>query len=183
MIRAVVTLLVIAFVVLLGVGVALAEPRHAVWASYPSVDGLAGIEVGAERGIAPETGVVLAASVRQSAASDFDAVRLGVAAEYRKYWRGRARWNAIAGLDRTGWFYGARIDLGTSRLSMDERHIGSLLVAGARAELGYRLTPWRGLMITAIAGLGGAIERDAAGRLPAERKTVIGLGLDVGWVF
>jgi hypothetical protein len=165
------------------VGAVAEPPRHAAWVAYPSIDGHAGIEAGAERGIAPKTGVVLAASIRQTAAGDFDAIRLGVAAEYRKYWRGSARWNAIDGLDRTGWFYGARIDLGTSRLSMDERHIGSTLVAGARAELGYRLTPWRGLMITAVTGLGGALERDAAGRLPTERKTVLGLGLDVGWMF
>jgi hypothetical protein len=141
------------------------------------------VEVGAERGVAPRTGVIVAVNVRQTAAGDFDAVRFGVAAEYRRYWRGDGRWSAVVGLDRTGWFYGARVDAGTSRLSMDERHIGSTLVAGARAELGYRLTPWRGLVITAVAGLGGAIERDAAGRLPTERRTVLGLGLDLGWMF
>ena len=164
-------------------GTAPAAPRHAAWVAYPSIDGHAGAEVGIERGVAPRTGVVLAASVRQTAASDFDAVRFGVAAEYRKYWRGRARWSRIDGLDRTGWFYGARVDFATSRLSMDERHIGSTLIAGARAELGYRLTPWRGLMITGLTGLGGAIERDAAGRLPTQRKTVLGFGLDIGWMF
>lgn len=158
-------------------------PRHAVWVAYPSIDGHAGVEIGAERGVAPRTGVVLAASVRQTAASDFDAVRFGVAAEYRNYWRGRARWSRVDGLDRTGWFYGARVDLATSRVSMDERHIGSTLIAGVRAELGYRLTPWRRLMITGVVGLGGAVERDAAGRLPTERKTVLGFGLDIGWMF
>jgi hypothetical protein len=174
-------------------------PRNAAWVAIPSIDGHAGIEVGAERGVAPRVGVVVAANVRQTAAGDYDAVRVGVAAELRKYWRGRARWNAVAGLDRTGWFYGARVDVGTSRLSMSmlgagsgsesgsesgmERHIGSTLVAGARAELGYRLTPWRGLVVTGVAGIGGAVERDAAGRLPAERKTVLGFGLDIGWMF
>jgi hypothetical protein len=172
------------------------SPRNAVWVAIPSIDGHAGFELGAERGVAPRVGVVVAANVRQTAAGDYDAVRVGVAAEYRKYWRGRARWNVVTGLDRTGWFYGARVDVGTSRLSMSmsgsmsgsgsemaERHIGSTLVAGARAELGYRLTPWRGLVVTAIGGIGGAIERDAAGRLPTERKTVLGFGLDLGWMF
>jgi hypothetical protein len=179
---------------MLGAGVAVAQPaavdttageapRHAAWVAIPSVDGAAGVELGAERGVTPRTGVVVVASVRKTASGDFDAVRFGVAAEYRKYWRGRARWSRVGGLDRTGWFYGARVDLATSRLSMDERHIGSTLVAGARAELGYRLTPWRGLMITGVAGLGGALERDAAGRLPTEQKTVMGLGLDLGWMF
>lgn len=186
--------LVVAMALVLCAGVAAARPtvsveataeppRHAAWVAIPSIDGHAGMEVGVERGVAPRTGVVVAASVRQTAASDFDAVRFGLAAEYRKYWRGRARWSRVDGLDRTGWFYGARVDLATSRVSMDERHIGSTLVAGARAELGYRLTPWRGLMITGITGLGGAIERDAAGRLPTERKTVLGFGLDIGWMF
>ncbi|HUQ07314.1 MAG TPA: hypothetical protein VM261_32705 [Kofleriaceae bacterium] len=162
------------------------EPKNAAWVAIPSIDGHAGLEVGVERGVAPRVGLVVSANVRQTAAGDYDAVRVGVAAEYRKYWRGRAKWNAVAGLDRTGWFYGARVDLGTSRLSMsgmDERHIGSTVVAGARAELGYRLTPWRGLVVTAIGGIGGAVERDAAGRLPTERKTVLGFGLDVGWMF
>lgn len=158
-------------------------PRHAAWVAIPSIDGHAGVEVGVERGVAPRAGVVVAANVRQTAAADFDAVRVGVAAEYRRYWRGRGRWNAVAGLERTGWFWGARADLGMSRLSMGERHVGSVLVAGARAEMGYRLTPWRGLVVTAIAGVGGAVERDAAGRLPAEGKPVLGLGLDVGWMF
>jgi hypothetical protein len=158
-------------------------PRHAAWVAIPSIDGHAGIELGAERGVAPKKAIVLAVSARQSAAGDYDAIRLGVAAEYRKYWRGRARWSHVPGLDRTGWFYGARVDLGTSRLSMDDRHVGTTLLAGARAELGYRLTPWRGLMITTITGLGTSIERDAAGRLPIERKPVMGFGLDLGWMF
>lgn len=185
---------VLAAAIMLGAGTAAAQPaasltatadppRHAAWIAIPSIDGHAGAEIGAERGIAPKTSVVLAASVRQTAAGDFDAIRFGIAAEYRKYWRGRARWSRISGLDRTGWFYGARLDLGTSRVSMDDRHIGSTLLAGARAEVGYRLTPWRGLLITGITGLGGAIERDAAGRLPTERKTVLGFGLDLGWMF
>lgn len=170
--------------VLLAASAAAAEaPRHAAWVAIPSIDGHAGAELGLERGVAPETGVVLAVSARQTAAGDYGAVRVAVAAEYRRYWRGAARWNAIAGLDRTGWFYGARVDLGTSRVSMDERHVGSTLVAGARAELGYRLTPWRGLVITGLTGLGVAVERDAAGRLPADRKTVLGFGLDLGWMF
>lgn len=170
---------------LLATSAAAAEPQHAAWVAIPSIDGHAGAELGGERGVAARTGVVLAVSARQSAAGDYDAVRLGIAAEYRKYWRGRARWStsAVGALDRTGWFYGARLDLGTSRLSMDERHIGSTLLAGARAELGYRLTPWRGLMITGIVGAGTTIERDAAGRLPTERKPVLGLGLDIGWMF
>jgi hypothetical protein len=158
-------------------------PANAVWLAIPSIDGSAGAELGAERGVAAKTGVALAVSARQTAAGDYDAVRLGVAAESRRYWRGGARWSRIPGLDRTGWFYGARLDLGTSRLSMDERHLGTTLMAGARAELGYRLTPWRGLAIAALVGLGGGIERDAAGRLPAQRDTVLGLGLDVGWMF
>ncbi len=171
-------------VLVMSAGTAAAEPaRHAAWVAVPSIDGHAGIELGAERGVAPETGIVLAASARQTAAGDFDAVRVAVAAEYRRYWRGGARWNAIAGLDRTGWFYGARVDLGTSRVSMDARHLGTTLTAGARAELGYRLTPWRGLMLTAVAGLGAAVERDAAGRLPAETSPVVGVGLDLGWMF
>ncbi len=176
--------LVAPMMMLLMAGLAAADtPANALWLAIPSIDGSAGAELGGERGIAPKTGVVLAVSARQTAAGDFDAVRLGVAGEYRRYWRGDARWSRIPGLDRTGWFYGARLDLGTSRLSMGERHIGTTLMAGARAELGYRLTPWRGLAITALVGLGAAIERDAAGRLPTERHSVLGLGLDVGWMF
>ena len=167
----------------INIGDTTAPPRHAVWLAVPSIDGSAGAELGGERGIAPRTGVVVALSARQTAAGDYDALRLGVAGEYRWYWRGRARWSQIDGLDRVGWFVGGRIDVATSRLSMGERHVGSTLVAGARGELGYRLTPWRGLAITGLVGLGGAIERDAAGRLPMQRNAVLGLGLDVGWMF
>ncbi|MCL4227146.1 MAG: hypothetical protein KJZ91_22015 [Myxococcales bacterium] len=162
---------------------AAAPPRHAVWIALPSVDGLAGLEVGAERALRPRTAVALAVSVRRTAAGDYDALRLGVAGEYRWYWRGRARWSRIPGLDRTGWFVGGRVDLSTARLSLGDRHLGTTLVAGARAEVGYRLTPWRRLALTAMVGLGASVERDAAGRLPAQGHPALGVGLDAGWMF
>jgi len=160
-----------------------AEPRHAVWLALPSIDGSAGAELGGERGIAPRQAVVVAVSVRQTAAGDYDAVRLGIAGEYRWYWRGGGGWARIAGLERTGWFTGGRVDLAASRLSMDERHVGTLVSAGARAELGYRLTPWRGLAITALVGVGGNVDRDTDGRLPLEAHRLLGFGLDLGWMF
>ena len=150
------------------------SPEHAVWLSIPSVDGAAGLELGGEHRISPRDTVALAASVRRTASSDFDAVRLGAAAEYRRYRRGPTR---------SGFLYGARLDVTTSQLSMDERPIGTLFGTGLRAEVGYRLTPWRQLSLTALTGLGVSIERDLDGRLPTAAHRVLGFGLDLGWLF
>lgn len=150
------------------------EPAHAVWLALPSVDGAAGLELGGEHLVAPRQTVALAASVRRTASSDYDAVRLGAAIEYRRYRRGPSR---------RGWLYGARLDVSTSRLSMADRPIGTLIGTGLRAELGYRVVPWRRLTLTAIAGAGGHVERDTDGRLPAQAHRVLGLGLDLGWMF
>jgi hypothetical protein len=159
---------------LLAAAPAQAEPENAVWLSIPSVDGAAGLEVGGEHRVAPRDTLALAASARRTASSDYDAVRLGAAVEYRRYRRGPTR---------SGWLYGARLDVTTSQLRMSDRPVGTLFGTGLRAELGYRLTPWRRLALTALVGVGGNVERDLDGRLPAQAHRVLGFGLDLGWMF
>lgn len=157
-----------------------ASPAHAVWLAIPSIDGAAGLEVGGELGLAPRRAVALSLSARRTAASDYRALRLGVAGEYRWYWRRTSRWSSY---DRTGFFLSGRLDVATSHLTMDERAVGTLVSVGLRGGAGYRLVPWRRLALTAIADLGANTERDAGGRLPAETHRTLGFGLDVGWMF
>ncbi len=155
-------------------GAAHAEPEHAIWLAIPSVDGAAGLELGGERRVAPRDTIALAASARRTASSDYDAVRLGAAVEYRRYRRGPTR---------SGWLYGARLDVTTSQLRMSDRPIGTLFGTGLRVEGGYRLAPWRSLALTALVGVGGNVERDLDGRLPSQAHRVLGFGLDLGWMF
>lgn len=154
----------------------LASTAHAdtVWLAVPSIDGAAGLELGGERQVAPQRTVALAASMRRTASSDYDAVRLGAALEYRHYFRSPSQ---------RGWLAGARLDVATSRLSMSDRPIGTVISTGLRAELGYRVIPWRSLTVTALIGLGGSVDRDLDGRLPTQAHRVLGLGLDLGWMF
>jgi hypothetical protein len=148
-----------------------------------SLDGAAGLELGIERGVAPRLGVAISGSARKAADGDYDGWALGIAGEARWYWRGTVAWPRPHGSDRVGWFVGARLDGVHDRLSMDCRTLGSTWTIGVAAELGYKLTPWRGLELAALVSAGQRLELAPSGRLPAHLVGGLGVGLNVGWMF
>lgn len=157
-----------------------APARYAAWLSIPSIDGAAGAELGVERAIAPRLAIAVQLGARKSATGDYDGLTFNAGAELRWYWRGHGGWRQPAGTDRVGWFIGARIDAARTSLTMDDRDLGALWTLGTGIELGYRLTPWRGLAVT---GLVTAEQRVELGDAPAWRQGTIGVGLEVGWMF
>jgi len=155
--------------------------RYAVWVSIPSLDGAAGAELGGELRVRPRLAVVVAAGARRSASGDYDGLTAGAGAGVRWYWRGHGGWRQPAGTDRVGWFTGGRIEAARTSLEMAGRSLGSTWQFGGAVELGYRLTPWRGLAITGLVTLDQRLE--VGGGLPAWRRGSIGVGLEVGWMF
>lgn len=154
-------------------------PRRAAWISIPSTDGLAGAELGAEQQVAPRLAVAVELGARKSASGDYDGLTLNAGAELRWFFRGHGGW-APRTLDRAGWFTGARLDLAHTSLTMDDRALGSSWALGLAPELGYRIVPWRGLVIT---GIVSAEERVEFGDVPTWRQFTFGFGLEVGWMF
>lgn len=152
--------------------------------SIPSTDGGRGAQLTYERWL-PARGWSIAASgeLRESAIGDYTGLRAGVGLAARRYWRRDAMLSVLPAGNMVGWFFGggiyAAVDATHDRV--DHRWLSSALSVGATAVLGYRIAPWRQLVVTPSVGL--EWQRDFATRLPDWNVAGAIVGLDVGWLF
>jgi hypothetical protein len=152
----------------------------------PSLDGARGLQAGYERWL-PDRRLGLGASVQlhESAIGDYTGIRAGVGAEVRWYWRARSFLRAQPEGSMIGWFTGGRFDIASAWTHdvPDHRWLDTGLSLGVTAEVGYRLAPWRALVITPTTGLTLRRDSDVSGRLPTWTRGGIAFGLEVGWMF
>jgi hypothetical protein len=159
---------------------------NAVFVGLPSLDGARGLQAGYERWV-PDHRLGLGASVQlhESAIGDYTGVRAGIGAEVRWYWRARSFLHAQPDGSMIGWFTGGRFDIAGAWTHdiPDHRWLGSGMSFGLTGEVGYRLAPWRALIITPTTGITLRRDIDVSGRLPAWTRGGIAFGLEVGWMF
>ena len=151
---------------------------HALSLSIPSTDGLRGAQVLYERWL-PEHKLVLGVSgtLRETAAGDYTALRPGAGVGVRHFWR--------AGDNPRGWFYGGDVHVTTTFThdDVDNEWLGTALTVGVGSEIGYRIVPWRQLLVTGSVGLEAHTDVDTSGRLSPRLVAGLTVGLEVGWRF
>lgn len=165
--------------------------QHVVWLAVPAGDAVRGGAVGYEHWLLPvhRLSASVSAELRQTATGDYGGMHAGGGVELRWYWRAHSRWSRQPAGSMVGWFAGARVDVGgdwTHAVGQDgepDRHLGTALVVGGAARVGYRIQPWRGLEITPTIGHAFRVEHDVSGRLAPWTRHGHTIGLTVGWMF
>jgi hypothetical protein len=151
---------------------------HALSLSIPSTDGLRGAQLLYEHWF-PDHHLVLGVSgkLRQTAAGDYTAMQPGAGIGLRHFWR--------AGANPRGWFYGGDVHVTTTFThdDVDDEWLGTALTLGLGTELGYRVVPWRNLLVTGSVGLEVHSDIDTSGRLSPREMAGFTVGLEVGWRF
>jgi hypothetical protein len=159
---------------------------HALSLSIPSTDGMRGAAITYERWFGqPRVTIGVTGALRQTAASDYTAMQLGAGVHIRRFWRADAWLSTLPAGSPVGWFYGGRLDVGSTftRDDTDDEWLGTAMRVGASAEIGYRIAPWRRLVITPSVGLETHADFDISGRLDPLRAGGFTAGLEVGWLF
>ncbi len=161
---------------------------HALSLSVPSTDGLRGAQITYERFL-PELDLALgvSAEVRQTATGDYTGVHTGLALGGRKFWRADrgARLSTLPAGSPVGWFFGGAVRAGTTVThdDMDDAFLGTTLQLGVSVEIGYRIAPWRQLVITPAVGAEVHRDIDLSGRMRAWNVGGFTAGLELGWLF
>jgi hypothetical protein len=158
--------------------------QQAISVALPSLDTGRGIQAGYERWL-PEHRLSLDAyaELRESAAGDYTGLRTGVGARARWFWRADAWLSRLPSGNMVGWFVGGGAALAGdfTHDDTDHRWLGSALQLGLDAEIGYRIAPWREMIITPWTGF--EIHRDFQTRIPDWTRGGAIVGLDAGWLF
>ena len=135
----------------------------------------------------PQARVSLGGSgeLRESAIGDYTGLRIGAGGQIRRYWRADGYLSKLHPGEMVGWFYGGGIHVDTdfTHDKADHRWLGSALEVGVNAQIGYRIAPWRQLVITPSTGIGIHHDFDMSGRLPGWTRGGLTIGLEVGWLF
>jgi len=174
----------------LAIALATAAPQpldNAISISIPSLDGARGAQVSYERWLFADYGVSVAGDVQlhESAIGDYTGIRTGAGGEVRWYWRASSRWGPQPDGSMIGWFTGARIDVAAdwTHDHADQRWLGTAMSVGVAGEIGYRLAPWRQLVITGLTGISVRTDFDLSGRVPDWTRAAYDVGLELGWLF
>jgi hypothetical protein len=160
--------------------------EHALSLAIPSTDGGRGALVMYERFLpARRLSLGVTGELRESADGDYTGLRVGAGAELRYYWREDAWLSRLPVGEMVGWFVGGGFDLATSSThdDVDHRWINTTLQLGATARVGYRIAPWRHVIITPSTGFGFHRDFDTSGRLPGWTRGGLIVGLEAGWLF
>jgi hypothetical protein len=157
---------------------------QAISVALPSLDTGRGVEIGYERWL-PERRLAWSAyaELRESATGDYTGLRTGVGVRVRWFWRADAWLSRLPAGNMVGWFVGggAGIAGDFTHDDADHRWLGTALEIGADAEIGYRIAPWRELVITPWTGL--ELHHDVQTRIPDWTRGGAIVGLDAGWLF
>lgn len=159
---------------------------HALSLSIPSTDGMRGAALTYERWFGePRVTIGVTGSLRETASADYTAMQLGAGAHIRRFWRADAWLSKLPPGSPVGWFYGGGVNVGSTFTHDDTDHewLGTAMRVGASAEIGYRIAPWRRLVITPSVGLETHADFDISGRLDPLRAGGFTAGLEVGWLF
>ncbi|MFT3691731.1 MAG: hypothetical protein QM831_01235 [Kofleriaceae bacterium] len=160
----------------------------AIEIAWPSLDTGRGIDGGYEHWFpAQRMSMILRGELREAASGDYTGIRLGVGAEADYFWRAnRGAWLSVMpeGFP-VGWFVGVGVYLAGDATHDDEDHrwLGTTTELGLAGRIGYRIAPWRGLLITPSVGLEGQRDIDLSGRLDGANRFGLTVGLDFGWWF
>lgn len=161
-------------------------PLHALSLSIPSTDGWRGAQLGYERWFAAQrVAIGIDAGLRKSAEGDYTAVTTNVGIHVRRFWRADAWLSRLAAGAPVGWFYGGRVHVASAFIhdDVDDEWLGSTLQVGVAGELGYRIAPWRQLIVTPSVGVELHTDFDISGRLSPWKQLGYTAGLEVGWLF
>jgi hypothetical protein len=167
-------------------GPALEPPvlRNAIHVALPSLDTGRGIQIGYEHWL-PTYKLAWSAyaEARESATGDYTGIRTGVGGRVRWYWRSDAWLSRLPAGNMVGWFLGGGVAVAGdfTHDGADHRWLGSALELGVDAEIGYRIAPWRRLVITPWTGV--EVHRDVQTRIPDWTRYGAIVGLDAGWLF
>jgi hypothetical protein len=149
---------------------------HALSLSIPATDGGRGGRVLYEQRLEHHLAVGAGLELRESAAGDYTGLRTGASGTLRWFWRRAAM---------TGWYVGGSVhaDGDFTHDDVDHRWLGNALQLGLGGEVGYRMQPWRQLIVTPAVGLEVHRDIDLSGRLPGWTRGGFVAGLEVGWLF
>lgn len=138
-----------------------------------------------ERFLGHRFGAVVGPSLRWGAGGDYSSFQMGLGGELRWWILGTAPFDDWSARAMVGPFLALRLDLAWMTLSNDvqDRHVGSMLTIAESLWLGYRVSAWKRLEISALLGYAVRHEIDPDGRLAGYRRGAVGLGLTIGWLF
>jgi len=159
---------------------------YALSLGIPSTDGWRGGQLTLERYFADyRIAVGAAAELRESAAGDYTGMRIGSALQVRRFGQEKPYLSVLPRGSMAGWFVGAAVHVDTNVMhdDVDSRWLASTLQLGVSAEVGYRIAPWRKLIITPTFGAEAHHDFDLTGRLPGWNKYGLTGGLELGWLF
>lgn len=144
-----------------------------------------GIAVDYERFLKERWSLAVGPAVRFGAGGDYSSLHLGAGGEVRYWILGHAPFDDWTGRAMVGPFVSVRLDLAWVTLSNDvqNRTVGSFFTFAESAWLGYRVSAWKRLEISLLAGYAVRHEIDPSGRLAAYRRGAVGLGGTLGWMF
>lgn len=160
--------------------------EYAVSLGIPSTDGWRGGQLTLERWFPDyRLAVGISGELRESAAGDYTGMRVGSALHVRRFGQEKAKLSTLPLHSMAGWFVGAALHVDTNVMhdDLDERWLASTLQLGISGEVGYRIAPWRKLIITPTFGGECHHDFDLTGRLPGWNKCGVIAGLEVGWLF
>jgi hypothetical protein len=152
-------------------------PRHVASLPLLAVSG-GTLALQGERYLGPERrwSVALALGLRAAAGGDYGSLALSLGGEGRWWFHRPAR--------GTGGFAGARLDVARTAVS-DDTHDVALPTTWSWATsllVGYRWVLWRHLELTPELGLVRTVEVPE-GRLVAQSRGSLSIGLTIGWMF
>jgi hypothetical protein len=159
---------------------------HALSLSIPSTDGMRGAAITYERWFGePRVAIGITGALRETAAADYTALQLGAGVHLRRFWRADAWLSKLPAGSPVGWFYGggANVSSTLTHDDTDDEWLGTAMRVGAFAEVGYRIAPWRRLVVTPTIGIEAHGDFDISGRLDPLRAGGLTAGLEVGWLF
>ena len=161
---------------------------QSVEVALPALETGRGLAGGYERWLPDHRlAIELRGELRESASGDYTGIRIGAGIEARWFWRThRGAWLSVlpAGTP-VGWFLSAGTYVATDLTHDDEDHrwLGTALQLGGVGRIGYRIAPWRQLVITPSAGIEVQRDIDLSGRLAGVTRGGVTVGLDAGWLF
>jgi hypothetical protein len=160
--------------------------EHAISLAIPSTDGGRGALVIYER-YAPDRRISFGATgeLRETAIGDYTGVRVGVGGRVRYFPRHTAWLSKQPKASMVGWFVGGGVHVDTdfTHANTDHRWLAPALELGGSVQVGYRIAPWRGLVITPTTGIAIHHTFDLSGRLAGLTLGGGTVGLELGWLY
>ena len=119
------------------------------------------------------------------AGGDYGSTTIAAGAEARYWFKRDAIWSQVAPGTMVGWFAGARLDAAAIRTvdRMDDRALPTTYAFEATLRGGYRLAPWRRLVVTPSLGIGTRTDVVPGSPVPSWSVGVVQMQLAVGWLF